>query len=179
MNTPLEQLSCSFDWDREFATCDPEYYKWTQWLFIKMFHEGLAYQREAIVNWDPVDQTVLADEQVDHEGKSWRSGAKVEKRPLKQWFLRTTRYSKQLYEGLDDPSLKNWRDVIKLQKNWIGECNGTNIDVNVEGHDNLYVTAWTDLPQHIDKIGFIGICKGHILDRKEYHSHGKHQNLNF
>ena len=80
-----------------------------------------------MVNWDPVDQTVLADEQVDNEGRSWRSGAVVERKPLKQWFLRTTNFAKDLLEGLEDPSLVNWREVIKAQKNWIGDCNGTNV----------------------------------------------------
>merc|ERR1719322_558739 len=88
MRQRLDELGCVFDWDRELATCDPSYYRWTQWIFLKMFEAGLAYRKRAVVNWDPVDKTVLADEQVDADGRSWRSGAIVEKRPLSQWYLR-------------------------------------------------------------------------------------------
>ena len=94
MREQLNKMGCLFDWDREFATCDPEYYKWTQELFTKLFEKGLIYQRESYVNWDPVDQTVLADEQVDEYNRSWRSGAKVEKKLLKQWFIKTTALAK-------------------------------------------------------------------------------------
>lgn len=97
MREQLKKLGCLFDWDREFSTCDPEYYKWTQELFIKLFDKGLAYQSESYVNWDPVDQTVLADEQVDENNCSWRSGAKVEKKLLKQWFIKTTAFSKLVF----------------------------------------------------------------------------------
>ncbi len=130
MRDQFFKLGCAFDWDREVSTCDPAYYKWTQSFFVKMMERGLVYQKEAVVNWDPVDQTVLADEQVrtpsrwsslvtlyinecqvDDYGRSWRSGALVEKKPLRQWFIRTTSFAKELYEGLEDPSLENWRDV--------------------------------------------------------------------
>lgn len=94
MREQLKKLGCLFDWEREFATCDPEYYKWTQELFIKLFEKELVYQSESYVNWDPVDQTVLADEQVDENNRSWRSGAKVEKKLLRQWFIKTTAFSK-------------------------------------------------------------------------------------
>ena len=101
----LNALGMSFDWDREVTTCAPDYYKWTQWLFLQMFEKGLAYRKEALVNWDPVDQTVLANEQVDAEGKSWRSGAIVEQRSLNQWFLRITEYGDRL---LDDLNKVRW-----------------------------------------------------------------------
>lgn len=94
MKNQLNMLNYSFDWDREFATCDPEYYRWTQELFLKLFERGLVYQKEAFVNWDPVDQTVLAEEQVNANNCSWRSGAKVEKKLLNQWFIRTTLFAK-------------------------------------------------------------------------------------
>ncbi|VDM03075.1 unnamed protein product [Schistocephalus solidus] len=98
INSMREQLTrdmlLSLDWTRELSTCDPSYYKWTQWLFIKLYKAGLAYRRLAIVNWDPVDQTVLANELVDAEGKSWRSGAVVMKRVMRQWYFRTLAYSK-------------------------------------------------------------------------------------
>lgn len=93
MKEQLMQLGCLFDWDREVSTCSPEYYKWTQELFLKLFERDLAYQQEAYVNWDPVDQTVLADEQIDENNRSWRSGALVEKRLLRQWFVRTTQFA--------------------------------------------------------------------------------------
>lgn len=94
MRKQLEKMGCNFDWDRELSTCDPEYYKWTQELFLKLYENGLLYQKETFVNWDPVDQTVLADEQVDENNCSWRSGAVVEKRLLRQWFIKTTVFAK-------------------------------------------------------------------------------------
>lgn len=90
MREQLLRLGCTFDTHREFATCDPEYYRWTQELFLKLYENGLLYQKETYVNWDPIDQTVLADEQVDENNRSWRSGAVVEKRLLRQWFVKTT-----------------------------------------------------------------------------------------
>ena len=167
MKSQLHDMACLFDWDREFATCDPSYYKWTQYLFIQMHKAGLAYQKDAIVNWDPVDQTVLADEQVDDQGRSWRSGALVEKRPLRQWFLKTTNFSKDLYDGLSDPTLENWKDIFEIQKNWIGECNGTNVDFQIESMKDSLITIWTDKPQHLPGVAFIGLAPGHILDRKD------------
>ena len=133
MRSQLDSLGVNFDWETsELSTCDPSYYKWTQWIFLQMLKSGLAYQQEAVVNWDPVDQTVLADEQVDAEGRSWRSGALVEKRPLKQWFLKTTNFSKSLLDGLEDPSLEDWRDVVKLQQNWIGVCEGVRLEYTLD-----------------------------------------------
>lgn len=94
MKVQLNRMGCLFDWDREIATCDPSYYRWTQELFLKLFERDLVYRKESFVNWDPVDCTVLADEQVDHDNKSWRSGAKVQKKLLSQWFVRTTAFAK-------------------------------------------------------------------------------------
>ncbi|KAI8438449.1 hypothetical protein MSG28_010960 [Choristoneura fumiferana] len=119
MKKQLLHLGLNFDWDRELSTCDPEYYKWTQYIFVKLFEKGLAYQNKANVNWDPVDQTVLADEQVDELGCSWRSGAKVEKKTLTQWFIKTTQFAQKLYDGLSSDQLENWKDIINLQKHWI------------------------------------------------------------
>lgn len=94
MRNQLIMLNYSFDWEKEFATCDPDYYRWTQELFLKLYDKDLVYQKEAYVNWDPIDKTVLAEEQVDLNKRSWRSGALVEKKLLKQWFIRTTAFAK-------------------------------------------------------------------------------------
>ncbi|MFN3361822.1 MAG: class I tRNA ligase family protein, partial [Pseudanabaenaceae cyanobacterium] len=106
MREQLQQMGLSYDWEREVTTCLPDYYRWTQWLFLQLFDMGLAYQKEAMVNWDPIDQTVLANEQVDNEGRSWRSGALVEKRKLRQWFLKITDYAERLLQDLD--KLPHW-----------------------------------------------------------------------
>ncbi|CAG9833015.1 unnamed protein product [Diabrotica balteata] len=167
MKEQLERLNCSFEWDREFNTCDPKYYKWTQDLFLKLYDEGLVYQKEALVNWDPIDQTVLADEQVDENGNSWRSGAKVEKRILRQWYIRTTRFAKNLLEGLNDPILQDWRDITKLQKHWIGDCDGVNFDFTVEGNNKEFLTLWTSTPEYVENVKFVAVTSDNILAKKE------------
>jgi len=167
MKDQLIDLGCIFDWDREIATCDPSYYKWTQHLFLELQKAGLVFQKESVVNWDPVDQTVLADEQVDNNGCSWRSGAKVEKKPLRQWFFRTTQFCESLLQGLDDPSLVNWRDIVKAQSNWIGKCNGTKIDFKIEsecGSVDDELSMWTQTPEFIFATEFIAIHPDHILN---------------
>ncbi|XP_044738626.1 probable leucine--tRNA ligase, mitochondrial, partial [Chrysoperla carnea] len=166
MKLQLEKLGCSFDWSRELATCNPDYYKWTQDLFIKLFQNGLVYQKESLVNWDPIDQTVLADEQVDINGCSWRSGAKVEKKPLKQWFIRTTRFAKPLLDGLNDPLLDNWRDIIKLQRHWIGECNGVLFNFVLDNDDKEKISLWTAYPEYIEYCSFIAFSKKSYLSLK-------------
>lgn len=171
MKKQLKQLNCSFDWSRELATCDPKYYQWTQWLFLQMYNQGLAFQREAYVNWDPVDKTVLANEQVDANGCSWRSGAKVEKILLKQWFIRSTSFANDLYNGLDDKILQDWDEVIKMQKNWIGAPTGYSFDleifsVNDEVHNGKLknITVWTEKPEQLKNPGFIAIKSTHVLN---------------
>ncbi|OWA52834.1 putative leucine--tRNA ligase, mitochondrial [Hypsibius exemplaris] len=130
MRQQLINMGFDFDWDREVRTCDPAYYRWTQHLFLQLWDAGLVYQKEAFVNWDPVDQTVLANEQVDENGRSWRSGAVVEKKLLKQWFIKTSEYAAALQEGLATvPS--NWFDVVDLQRNWIGEITGHRVKIEV------------------------------------------------
>lgn len=163
MKDNMELFNFSFDWSREFATCDGDYYKWTQYLFLKMYENDLVYRKDALVNWDPIDETVLADEQVDAAGRSWRSGAKVVKKKLKQWFIRTTRFSKALFDGLDDPELKDWRDIIKIQKNWIGICDGINMDFEILGMDQN-LTVWLKDPEFIDQGQFIAIKKNSFWD---------------
>ncbi len=134
MKVQLQQLGLSYDWDREVATCNPDYYKWTQWSFNQFLQMGLAYQKEAAVNWDPIDQTVLANEQVDSEGRSWRSGAKVERKLLRQWFLKITDYAGELLADLD--KLPGWPERVRLmQANWIGESTGAEVIFTTEaGH---------------------------------------------
>ncbi len=126
MKSQLLQMGLSLDWDREIATCHPEYYKHEQKFFIDMFKAGLAYKKEAEVNWDPVDKTVLANEQVI-DGKGWRSGAVVEKKKLSQWFLNISKYSDELLEELDN--LNSWPNKVKvMQSNWIGKSIGAEIE---------------------------------------------------
>lgn len=171
MKEQLEQLRFSFDWSRELSTCSPSYYKWTQYIFLLMYHRGLAYRKEALVNWDPIDKTVLADEQVDEQGLSWRSGAKVVKKLLRQWFLRTTVFSKDLYDGLEDPMLTNWRDIVSLQRHWIGECTGTTVEMKVlcdgkEVDDSLFV--WTDTPELIWGSSYVIVSPNHQLNQPKF-----------
>jgi leucyl-tRNA synthetase len=125
MKAQLKSLGFALDWDRELATCRPDYYKWNQWLFTRLFRKGLAYKKTGVVNWDPVDQTVLANEQVI-EGRGWRTGALVEKREIPMYFLRITAYAEELLAALDQ--LPGWPEQVKLmQKNWIGKSEGVRI----------------------------------------------------
>ena len=125
MKTQLQSLGFALDWTRELATCKPDYYKWNQWLFTRLFKKGLAYKKTGVVNWDPVDQTVLANEQVI-EGRGWRTGALVEKREIPMYFLRITAYAEELLAALDE--LPGWPEQVKLmQKNWIGKSEGVRI----------------------------------------------------
>ncbi|VEL20033.1 unnamed protein product [Protopolystoma xenopodis] len=121
----------SINWDKELSTCDPNYYKWTQYIFTQLFHRGLAYQRFAKVNWDPVDETVLADELVDNDGRSWRSGAVVERKSLRQWYFRTSLYSQSLLDSLSTIQGMQWRDVINLQKGWLGSLTHTLVEFDL------------------------------------------------
>ncbi|HEX4927424.1 MAG TPA: leucine--tRNA ligase [Burkholderiales bacterium] len=125
MKAQLKSLGFALDWERELATCSPDYYRWNQWLFTRLFQKGLAYKKTGIVNWDPVDQTVLANEQVI-EGRGWRTGALVEKREIPMYFLRITAYAEELLSALDQ--LPGWPEQVKLmQKNWIGRSEGVRI----------------------------------------------------
>ena len=140
MKTQLQQLGLSYDWDREVATCAPDYYKWTQWSFIQFLKAGLAYQKEAAVNWDPIDQTVLANEQVDSAGRSWRSGAKVERKLLRQWFLKITDYAEELLQDLD--KLPGWPERVRvMQENWIGKSTGAVVTFEVASSSSISNTV--------------------------------------
>lgn len=125
MRNQLKKMGLSYDWSKEIATCHPEYYRWEQWLFIQLFEKGLVYKKNATVNWDPVDQTVLANEQVI-DGKGWRSGAIVEKKQISQWFMKITDYAEELLDDLN--TLNDWPEQVKtMQKNWIGKSKGLEI----------------------------------------------------
>ena len=162
MRGQLGRLGLSIDWDREVATCHSDYYRWTQWLFLELHAGGLAYQKDATVNWDPVDQTVLANEQVDAEGRSWRSGALVEKRDLRQWFLRITNYADALLDDLDQ--LKGWPERVRtMQANWIGRSIGAEIDFQVEAHPGLSVTVFTTRPDTLFGVSYLVLAPDHAL----------------
>ncbi|MEX0268039.1 leucine--tRNA ligase [Leptolyngbyaceae cyanobacterium UHCC 1019] len=163
MRSQLDQLGISFDWDRELATCSPDYYRWTQWIFLEFFKAGLAYQKEATVNWDPIDQTVLANEQVDSAGKSWRSGAVVERKLLRQWFFKITDYAEQLLTDLDQ--LTGWPEKVRLmQANWIGKSTGAQVTFTTEGGDQLVV--FTTRPDTLWGATFMVLSPEHPLVEK-------------
>ena len=130
MKSQLKQLGLAVDWDREIATCDDSYYKWEQWLFIQLFKKGLIYKKTAMVNWDPVDQTVLANEQVI-DGLGWRSGVLVERREIPQYFMKITEYAEDLLNGLDE--LDDWPEQVKtMQRNWIGKVLGVKFHLSFQ-----------------------------------------------
>ncbi|GAB4110958.1 MAG: leucine--tRNA ligase [Roseiflexaceae bacterium] len=132
-----------YDWSREVTTCSPDYYKWNQWLFQLLYKKGLAYRSKSLVNWDPIDQTVLANEQVDAEGRSWRSGAKVEKRELEQWFFKITAYAERLLNDLD--KLTDWPERVKvMQRNWIGKSEGAEVTFSSDAGDLVVFTTRPD-----------------------------------
>ncbi len=160
MKSQLLQMGLSLDWDREIATCHPEYYKHEQKFFIDMFNSGLAYKKEAEVNWDPVDKTVLANEQVI-DGKGWRSGALIEKKKLSQWFLKISKYSEELLSDLK--KLNNWPNKVKImQSNWIGKSLGAEIDFKISNKD-LDITVFTTRPDTIFGATFLALSVDHKL----------------
>ena len=166
MREQLNQLGLSIDWDREVATCHGDYYRWTQWLFLQFLEAGLAYQKDATVNWDPVDQTVLANEQVDSEGRSWRSGALVEKRKLRQWFLKITAYADQLLDDL--PKLEGWPERVRtMQANWIGRSTGAELEFAVvDGSGQASgerITVFTTRPDTIFGASYVVLAPEHPL----------------
>ena len=161
MRSQLQQLGLSIDWDREVATCSPDYYKWTQWLFLQFLDAGLAYQKEAAVNWDPIDQTVLANEQVDSEGRSWRSGAVVERKLLKQWFFKITDYAEKLLQDLDQ--LEGWPERVKtMQANWIGKSVGAYLEFPIVGRDDK-IAVFTTRPDTVYGVTYVVLAPEHPL----------------
>lgn len=163
MREQLKALGYAIDWSREFATCTPEYYAHEQRMFVRLLKKGLAYRKNAVVNWDPVDQTVLANEQVI-DGRGWRSGALVEKREIPQWFLRITDYAQELIDGLD--TLEGWPESVKtMQRNWIGRSEGLEISFKVDGEDTP-LTVFTTRPDTLMGVSFISIAGDHPLAQK-------------
>ena len=160
MKKQLTRLGFAYDWEREISTSNSSYYKWEQWFFQQMLDKGLAYQEEAEVNWDPIDQTVLANEQVI-DGKGWRSGADVEKKTLKQWFLKITDYAEELLDGTD--KLTGWPEQVKTQqKNWIGKSEGMNFSFRVKDSDET-INVFTTRPDTIMGVSFIAISSSHKI----------------
>ena len=165
MKSQLKLLGLSVDWDREFATCDENYYVWTQFLFLELHKAGLVYQKESEVNWDPIDNTVLANEQVDSEGKSWRSGAIVEKKLLTQWFLKITDYAEELLHDLE--KLNEWPERVKImQENWIGKSIGTNINFKIKEFKKEKIQVFTTRPDTLFGVTYLAISVNHPLIKK-------------
>ncbi|HIP52580.1 MAG TPA: leucine--tRNA ligase, partial [Chromatiales bacterium] len=160
MRGQLKRLGFGYDWEREIATCRPEYYKWEQWLFTELYKKGMVYRKNAVVNWDPVDQTVLANEQVI-DGRGWRSGALVERREIPQWFIRITAYADELLEGLDE--LDGWPEQVRtMQRNWIGRSTGVQMDFGIEGSDER-LTIFTTRPDTLMGVTYVAVAAEHPL----------------
>ena len=163
MRSQLKRLGYAYDWTREVTTCRPEYYRWEQWLFTKMFEKGLVYRKNAVVNWDPVDQTVLANEQVI-DGRGWRSDALVERREIPQWFMRITAYADELLDELD--KLDGWPDSVKtMQRNWIGRSEGIELAFDVKGEDEP-LTVFTTRPDTLLGVTYMAVAAEHPLAQK-------------
>ena len=160
MKSQLKQLGLAIDWDREIATCDDSYYKWEQWLFIQLFKKGLIYKKTAMVNWDPVDQTVLANEQVI-DGRGWRSGVLVERREIPQYFMKITEYAEDLLNGLDE--LDDWPEQVKtMQRNWIGKSIGCEISFKLSS-ENIDLKVYTTRPDTLMGSTYLAIAPEHQL----------------
>ncbi len=162
MKSQLKKLGLSIDWDREISTCTPEYYKHQQEFFLELYDKGLVYRKEQYVNWDPVDQTVLANEQVI-DGKGWRSGAIVERKKLNQWFFNISKFSEKLLKNLD--SLKEWPNKVKImQKNWIGKSFGCEVDFKIENSEKIKeIKCFTTRPDTLFGMSFIALSVDHPI----------------
>ena len=159
MKTQLQSLGFSYDWSKELRTCDSSYYKWEQLIFKKFYDAGLVYRKKSLVNWDPIDKTVLANEQVI-DGKGWRSGAKIEIKEIDQWFIKITEYADELLSSLED---LDWPENVKLmQKNWIGKSFGAEIEYKIIGQKKSLVT-FTTRPDTIFGVSFLAISPNHSL----------------
>jgi leucyl-tRNA synthetase len=162
MRGQLKKLGFGYDWQRELATCDVDYYRWEQWLFIKLYEKGLVYKKTAVVNWDPVDQTVLANEQVI-DGRGWRSGALVERREIPQWFLKITDYADELLSELDKLGAQ-WPEAVRImQRNWIGRSEGLEIQFTV---NNEQLSVFTTRPDTLMGVTYVAVAAEHPLAQK-------------
>ncbi|MEJ2514185.1 MAG: leucine--tRNA ligase [Gammaproteobacteria bacterium] len=160
MRGQLKRLGFAYDWRRELATCDPDYYRWEQWFFLKLYEKGLVYKASSVVNWDPVDQTVLANEQVI-DGRGWRSGALVERREIPQWFLKITAYAEELLSDLD--KLDGWPEQVRtMQANWIGRSEGLELDFPLAGSDEK-LTVFTTRPDTLFGVTYMAVAAEHRL----------------
>ena len=175
MKTQLKRLGLSIDWDREISTCSPNYYKHQQLFFLELYDKGLVYRKENYVNWDPVDQTVLANEQVI-DGKGWRSGAQVERKKLNQWFFNISKFAEQLLDGLDD--LPEWPNKVKImQKNWIGKSFGCEVDFRIEGDLPVKnIKCFTTRPDTLFGFSFLALSIDHPLS-KYFENNSEFQNF--
>ena len=164
MKTQLKKLGLSIDWDREISTCSPDYFKHQQKIFLNLYDKGLVYRKESYVNWDPIDKTVLANEQVI-DGRGWRSGAIVERKKLNQWFFKISYFSEELLEDLD--TLKEWPEKVKImQKNWIGKSYGCEIDFKIEGSKNIKsIKCYTTRPDTLFGFSFLALSIDHPLSK--------------
>jgi len=162
MRGQLKRLGFAYDWDREIATCTPEYYRWEQWLFTQLYAKGLVYKKNAMVNWDPVDQTVLANEQVV-DGCGWRSGAKVERKEISQWFMKITDYAEELLTEVD--KLSGWPEQVRtMQRNWIGRSEGVELTFEVANSDPL--TVYTTRPDTLMGVTYVAVAAEHPLAKQ-------------
>ncbi len=164
MKTQLKLLGLSIDWDREISTCSPNYFKHQQKLFLELYDKNLVYRKESYVNWDPVDKTVLANEQVI-DGKGWRSGAVVERKKLNQWFFKISKFSNELLNDLD--LLKQWPDKVKImQKNWIGKSSGCEVNFEIHGSENIKsIKCYTTRPDTLFGFSFLALSVDHPLSK--------------
>lgn len=169
MKEQFLRLGNAYDWKREITTCEPDYYRWEQWFFIKLYEKGLVYKKNAIVNWDPVDETVLANEQVV-DGRGWRSGALVERREIPQWFIKITAYADELLKDLE--SLKEWPAQVKqMQRNWIGRSEGCEINFKIN-KTNKRLKVYTTRPDTLMGVTYLAMAADHPL-AKETAIHNK------
>ncbi|MET4678259.1 MULTISPECIES: leucine--tRNA ligase [unclassified Luteibacter] len=160
MREQFKRMGFAYDWTREVTTCRPEYYRWEQQMFTRLMKKGLVYRKNSVVNWDPVDQTVLANEQVI-DGKGWRSGATVEKREIPQWFLKITAYAQELLDGLD--TLPGWPDAVKtMQRNWLGRSEGLEITFDVDGQAEP-LTVFTTRPDTLMGVSYVAVAAEHPI----------------
>ncbi|MES9943480.1 MAG: leucine--tRNA ligase [Candidatus Thiodiazotropha sp.] len=160
MKGQLIRLGFGYDWRRELATCQPDYYKWEQWLFTELYKKGMVYRKHAVVNWDPVDQTVLANEQVI-DGRGWRSGAVVERREIPQWFVKITDYADELLDEIDN--LEGWPEQVRtMQRNWIGRSFGVEMVFDIEASDEA-LTIYTTRPDTLMGVTYVAVAAEHPL----------------